>query len=27
MSPRSAIATAPLPLHPGAVAWYRANKP
>jgi TRAP transporter TAXI family solute receptor len=27
MSPRSAIATAPLPLHPGAVAWYRADKP
>jgi TRAP transporter TAXI family solute receptor len=27
MSARSAIATAPLPLHPGAAAWYRANKP
>lgn len=27
MSPRSAIATAPLPLHPGAAAWYRADKP
>jgi uncharacterized protein len=27
MSPRSAIATAPLPLHPGAAAWYRAAKP
>ncbi|WFE61003.1 TAXI family TRAP transporter solute-binding subunit [Micromonospora sp. WMMD712] len=27
MSPRSAIATAPLPLHPGAAAWYRSAKP
>ncbi|WBB69885.1 TAXI family TRAP transporter solute-binding subunit [Micromonospora sp. WMMD812] len=27
MSPRSAIATSPLPLHPGAAAWYRAAKP
>lgn len=27
MSPRSAIATAPLPLHPGAAAWYRSSKP
>ncbi|WP_442934224.1 TAXI family TRAP transporter solute-binding subunit [Micromonospora sp. CPCC 205539] len=27
MSPRSAIATTPLPLHPGAAAWYRAAKP
>ncbi|WP_433651863.1 TAXI family TRAP transporter solute-binding subunit [Micromonospora zamorensis] len=27
MSPRSAIVTAPLPLHPGAAAWYRAAKP
>ncbi|MEU6074123.1 TAXI family TRAP transporter solute-binding subunit [Micromonospora sp. NPDC047074] len=27
MSPRSAIATAPLPLHPGAADWYRATKP
>ncbi|MET8352282.1 MULTISPECIES: TAXI family TRAP transporter solute-binding subunit [unclassified Micromonospora] len=27
MSPRSAIATPPLPLHPGAAAWYRAAKP
>ncbi|MFG2104689.1 TAXI family TRAP transporter solute-binding subunit [Micromonospora echinaurantiaca] len=27
MSPRAAIATAPLPLHPGAAAWYRATKP
>lgn len=27
MSVRSAIATAPLPLHPGAAAWYRAAKP
>ncbi|WDZ87826.1 TAXI family TRAP transporter solute-binding subunit [Micromonospora cathayae] len=27
MSVRSAIATAPLPLHPGAAAWYRASKP
>ncbi|MEH1101437.1 TAXI family TRAP transporter solute-binding subunit [Micromonospora sp. CPCC 205561] len=27
MSPRSAIATAPLPLHPGAADWYRAAKP
>ncbi|MFI0796341.1 TAXI family TRAP transporter solute-binding subunit [Micromonospora rubida] len=27
MSPRSAIATAPLPLHPGAADWYRSNKP
>ncbi|WP_436798840.1 TAXI family TRAP transporter solute-binding subunit [Micromonospora profundi] len=27
MSPRSAIATAPLSLHPGAAAWYRAAKP
>ncbi|MEU8184104.1 TAXI family TRAP transporter solute-binding subunit [Micromonospora sp. NPDC049044] len=27
MSPRSAIVTAPLPLHPGAAAWYRAEKP
>ncbi|MGC5329097.1 TAXI family TRAP transporter solute-binding subunit [Micromonospora sp. DT62] len=27
MSPRSAIATAPLPLHPGAAEWYRAAKP
>ncbi|MEO3776394.1 TAXI family TRAP transporter solute-binding subunit [Micromonospora sp. B11E3] len=27
MSPRSAIATTPLPLHPGAAGWYRSNKP
>ncbi|SCE68008.1 hypothetical protein GA0070618_0109 [Micromonospora echinospora] len=27
MSARSAIATVPLPLHPGAAAWYRENKP
>lgn len=27
MSARAAIATAPLPLHPGAAAWYRSNKP
>ncbi|MGS2618181.1 TAXI family TRAP transporter solute-binding subunit [Micromonospora sp. LZ34] len=27
MSPRAAIATAPLRLHPGAAAWYRATKP
>ncbi len=27
MSPRSAIATTPLPLHPGAADWYRASKP
>ncbi|MEV0806058.1 TAXI family TRAP transporter solute-binding subunit [Micromonospora sp. NPDC050200] len=27
MSPRSAIATAPLPLHPGAADWYRSVKP
>ncbi|MEH0825560.1 MULTISPECIES: TAXI family TRAP transporter solute-binding subunit [unclassified Micromonospora] len=27
MSPRSAIATAPLPLHPGAAGWYRSVKP
>ncbi|MFU8849851.1 TAXI family TRAP transporter solute-binding subunit [Micromonospora sp. SL1-18] len=27
MSPRSAIATTPLPLHPGAVDWYRSTKP
>ncbi|SCG60786.1 TAXI family TRAP transporter solute-binding subunit [Micromonospora halophytica] len=27
MSPRSAIATAPLPLHPGAAQWYRSVKP
>lgn len=27
MSPRAAIATAPLPLHPGAAGWYRATKP
>lgn len=27
MSPRSAINTTPLPLHPGAVAWYNAVKP
>jgi uncharacterized protein len=27
MSPRSAIATAPLPLHPGAASWYRSVKP
>ncbi|MFI7521396.1 TAXI family TRAP transporter solute-binding subunit [Micromonospora globbae] len=27
MSPRSAINTSPLPLHPGAVAWYRSAKP
>nr|WP_205808327.1 TAXI family TRAP transporter solute-binding subunit [Micromonospora sp. HNM0581] len=27
MSPRSAIATSPLPLHPGAVAYYRSSKP
>ncbi|MGC5022881.1 TAXI family TRAP transporter solute-binding subunit [Micromonospora sp. DT47] len=27
MSPRSAIATTPLPLHPGAAAWYRSVKP
>nr|WP_320068659.1 TAXI family TRAP transporter solute-binding subunit [Micromonospora sp. RTGN7] len=26
MSPRSAIVTAPLPLHPGAADWYRSNK-
>ena len=26
MSPRSAIVTAPLPLHPGAAAWYRASQ-
>ncbi len=27
MSPRSAINTTPLPLHPGAVVWYNAVKP
>ncbi len=27
MSPRSAIATTPLPLHPGAAGWYRSAKP
>ncbi|TNH30100.1 TAXI family TRAP transporter solute-binding subunit [Micromonospora orduensis] len=27
MSPRSAIVTAPLSLHPGAAQWYRAAKP
>ncbi|MEV6813780.1 TAXI family TRAP transporter solute-binding subunit [Micromonospora sp. NPDC051296] len=27
MSPRAAIATSPLPLHPGAASWYRASKP
>lgn len=27
MSPRSAIATTPLPLHPGAASWYRSIKP
>ncbi|GGM04919.1 C4-dicarboxylate ABC transporter substrate-binding protein [Micromonospora yangpuensis] len=27
MNPRSAIATTPLPLHPGAATWYRENKP
>ncbi|GIJ27841.1 C4-dicarboxylate ABC transporter substrate-binding protein [Micromonospora qiuiae] len=27
MSPRSAIATSPLPLHPGAAAYYRDSKP
>ncbi|TDB79785.1 TAXI family TRAP transporter solute-binding subunit [Micromonospora sp. KC721] len=27
MSPRSAIATTPLPLHPGAADWYRSVKP
>lgn len=27
MSPRSAIATTPLPLHPGAADWYRSAKP
>ncbi|MFJ6197821.1 TAXI family TRAP transporter solute-binding subunit [Micromonospora sp. NPDC092111] len=27
MSPRSAIATTPLPLHPGAAGWYRSVKP
>nr|WP_200210554.1 TAXI family TRAP transporter solute-binding subunit [Micromonospora veneta] len=27
MSPRSAIVTTPLPLHPGAADWYRASKP
>ncbi|WP_435148474.1 TAXI family TRAP transporter solute-binding subunit [Micromonospora aurantiaca (nom. illeg.)] len=27
MSPRSAIVTTPLPLHPGAAQWYRATKP
>ncbi|WP_434743944.1 TAXI family TRAP transporter solute-binding subunit [Micromonospora sp. SH-82] len=27
LSPRSAIATTPLPLHPGAAAWYRESKP
>ncbi len=27
MSPRSAIVTTPLPLHPGAAQWYRAAKP
>ncbi len=26
-SPRSAIATSPLPLHPGAADWYRSHKP
>ncbi|MFE9201826.1 TAXI family TRAP transporter solute-binding subunit [Micromonospora sp. NPDC007230] len=27
MSPRSAIVTTPLPLHPGAAGWYRSTKP
>ncbi|MFG2057298.1 TAXI family TRAP transporter solute-binding subunit [Micromonospora sp. NPDC048930] len=27
MSPRSAIVTTPLPLHPGAEDWYRSSKP
>ncbi|SBT37681.1 TAXI family TRAP transporter solute-binding subunit [Micromonospora auratinigra] len=27
MSPRSAIVTTPLPLHPGAADWYRSSKP
>ncbi|MFC4145014.1 TAXI family TRAP transporter solute-binding subunit [Micromonospora mangrovi] len=27
MSPRSAIVTTPLPLHPGAADWYRSTKP
>ncbi|MEU1754366.1 TAXI family TRAP transporter solute-binding subunit [Micromonospora matsumotoense] len=27
LSPRSAIATTPLPLHPGAADWYRSAKP
>ncbi|MFG3579858.1 TAXI family TRAP transporter solute-binding subunit [Micromonospora chersina] len=27
MSPRAAIVTTPLPLHPGAAEWYRATKP
>ena len=27
MSPRAAIVTTPLPLHPGAAQWYRAAKP
>ncbi|WBB71758.1 TAXI family TRAP transporter solute-binding subunit [Micromonospora sp. WMMD1128] len=27
MSPRSAIVTTPLPLHPGAAQWYRDTKP
>ncbi|MFC0031584.1 TAXI family TRAP transporter solute-binding subunit [Micromonospora chaiyaphumensis] len=27
MSPRAAIVTTPLPLHPGAADWYRATKP
>ncbi|MEH0841676.1 TAXI family TRAP transporter solute-binding subunit [Micromonospora sp. CPCC 205711] len=27
MSPRSAIVTTPLPLHPGAADWYRSAKP
>ncbi|MGC1214749.1 MAG: TAXI family TRAP transporter solute-binding subunit [Micromonospora sp.] len=27
MSPRAAIVTTPLPLHPGAADWYRASKP
>ncbi|MEU1840587.1 TAXI family TRAP transporter solute-binding subunit [Micromonospora chersina] len=27
MSPRAAIVTTPLPLHPGAAEWYRASKP
>ncbi|MFE9691812.1 TAXI family TRAP transporter solute-binding subunit [Micromonospora sp. NPDC005806] len=27
MSPRAAIVTTPLPLHPGAADWYRSSKP